>query len=540
MKTRKRMAVIVGFAFFTAMVAGHFSSALAENSGGGGILNLAENADFRTLDPAGAGDGMTIRGVQFLYTRLVRYTGENDNEIIPALAESWSWSKDGKSITFKLRQGLTFSDGSPLSADDVVFTFTRLLDPKTKAPYQGAFKVIQGAQNFIDGKETKVDGIQAVDPQTIRFDLEKPVPYFLDQIALPCAGIVSQKAVAKYGDKFGENPVGAGPFVMEHWTRGQELVLVKNPHYYLKGLPKLDSVVIKLGISDNLQMMMFQKGELDMVGPISAPDYLKVQDDPKLKACYYSTPGPKLYYLGMNVEIPPFDNKLVRQAFNFGVDKDKLVQLENGRAQVMGGAIPPWVSGYDAKLSPYPYDPKKAKELLAQAGFPNGFEVDMLVPEYRDIPQIAASVQIDLAKIGVKLNLRQQAYPVFRQTVKQKGKVAFFALQWGTDFPDPENVLSLLFNGAYAGQQNFTWFNDTEINKLLDNADVELDPAKRMALYQQADKKIHEDAPWVFLFYAKADAVKSPLLVPPADAFGRIPVQVTEYNHYDAVAKRPQ
>jgi oligopeptide transport system substrate-binding protein len=511
----------------------------ASSAPSGGTLFLAENSDIRSLDPSQAGDGVTMRAAQFLFSRLLRYTGKLNNELTASLAESWKWSPDGKSVTFKLRKGLVFNDGSPLTAEDIAFTFTRLLDPKTKSPYQGTYIMIKGAKDFVDGKASHVSGIVMVDPENIRFDLEKPAPYFLNLTVLPTAGIVSRKAVEKYGNTFGEHPVGAGPFMLEKWTKGQEMVFVRNKNYYLRGLPKVDAVNVKLGVADNLQVMMFQRGELDMIGPISSADYLKVENDPKLKSGYYSHVGPKLYYIGMNVEMPPFDKKLVRQALNYGVDKQKLLKLENGRAEVMKGVTPPWVPGFDASIQSYPYDMEKAKQLLAQAGFANGFEIDMLVPDYRDIPQIAASVQADLSKIGVKLNLRQQSYPVFRQTVKERGKAAIFALQWSTDFPDPQNVLSTVLKGSMAGQQNFTWYNNPTVNSLLDQADGMMDPKKRIDLYQQADRIVHDDAPWIFCFYLKADALKSSQLRDTPDSYGRVPAEVTEYDHFDAVAKVP-
>ena len=502
-------------------------------------LNLAVGSDFKTLDAALAGDGQTIEAVNLIYAGLLRYTGTVNSDVTGALAESWKWSDDGKSITFKLRKGLTFSDGTPLTADDVAFTFTRLLDPKTKAPYQGSFTNIKGASDFIKGNAKTVAGIVVIDPQTIRFDLDKPAPYFLNQVALPTAGIVSRQAVEKYGDTFGEHPLGAGPFALSKWDRGKDLILQKNTHYYLQGLPKLDKVDFKLGVAENLQMMMFQKGELDLVAPISSADYAMVQNDPQLKKDYFSVTGPRLFYVGMNVDVPPFNNKLVRQALNYAVNKEKLIQLENGRGVVMQGVIPPWLPGYDKNLQPYPYDPEKAKKLLAEAGYPQGFETDLLVPDYFDQPNIAIAIQSDLANVGVKVNIRQQSYPIFRQTVKEKGKVSMFLLQWATDFPDPENVLSMLFNGSHAGQQNFTWYNNPTVNSLLDEADGTMDKTKRMGLYQQAEDIIHDDAPWIFEFYGVADAVKSPKLQPANDSFGRIPWEPNEFNHFDGVSKLP-
>jgi ABC-type transport system substrate-binding protein len=539
MKSRKRIVcTLVSLVFVTVlMVVGTKEGVRAQGATSGGTLFLAENSDIRSLDASQAGDGVTMRAVQFLYSRLLRYTGKLNNELIGALAESWKWTPDGKSVTFKLRKNLLFSDGSPLTSEDVAFTFTRLLNPKVKSPYQGTYTIIKGAKDFIAGKADTVAGIEVVDSETVRFDLEKPAPYFLNLIALPTAGIVSRKAVEKYGDKFTENPVGAGPWALERWTRGQELVLIRNKSYYLAGLPKMERVDVKLGIADNLQVMMFQRGELDMIGPISSADYLKVESDPKLKSCYYSHVGPKLYYIGLNVEMTPFTNKVVRQALNYGVDKEKLVKLENGRAEIMKGVTPPWVPGFDPSIQPYPYDQEKARQLLAQAGYPNGFELDMLVPDYRDLPQIAASVQADLSRIGVKLNIRQQSYPVFRQTIKQQGKAAIFPLQWSTDFPDAENVLSTVLKGSMSGQQNFTWYNNPKVNALLDQADGTMDPQKRSDLYQQADKIVHEEAPWIFGFYLKADALKSPQLKDTPDGFGRVPADVTEYDHFDAVAK---
>ncbi len=545
MKAQKLLSVIFGILLvgtaFTLAGCGFGTVSKSQSSGsqsGTSTLNLAVASDFKTLDAAQAGDGQTIQAVQLLYTRLLRYTGSFNSDPTGALAESWKWSDDGKSITFVLRKGLTFSDGTPLTTDDVAFTFTRLLDPKTKAPYQGAFTNIKGAKDFIAGRAKTVAGIVVIDPQTIRFDLEKPAPYFLKQIALPTAGIVSRQAVEKYGDTYGEHPLGSGPFVLDKWNRGQELVLKKNTQYYLKGLPKLNEVDFKLGVAENLQMMMFQKGELDLVAPISSADYAKVQNDPQLKNDYFSVTGPRLFYIGMNVEVHPFDNKLVRQALNYAVNKEKLVQLENGRGVVMQGVIPPWLPGYDKDVQPYPYDPGKAKKLLTEAGYPQGFEIDMFVPDYFDQPKIAAAVQSDLANIGVKVNIKQQSYPVFRQTVKEKGKVPMFALQWATDFPDPQNVLSMLFHGSRAGQQNFTWYNNPTVNNLLDEADGTMDKNKRMELYRQAENIIHDDAPWIFGFYGVADAVKSPKLQPAAD-FGRIPLEPNLYDHFDGVSKLP-
>lgn len=527
------LAMVIVSAFIMVAVSGKAWSAEVST------LYLAENSDIRSLDPSQAGDGVTMRAVQFLFNRLLRLGGKLNNETTPALAESWKWSPDGKSVTFKLRKNLLFCDGSPLTADDVAFTFTRLLDPKTKCPYQGTYTVIKGARDFIDGKATSVSGIVVVDPENIRFDLNNPTPYFLYQVLLPTAGIVSRKAVEKFGDTFGQNPVGSGPFMLEKWTRGQQLLLTRNKNYYLAGLPKIDRVDVKLGIADNLQVMMLQRGELDMVGPISSADFLKVEADPKLKSGYYSHVGPRMYYIGMNVEMAPFNNKLVRQAMNYGVDKQKLVRLQNGRGEIMKGVVPPWVPGFDDSIQPYPYDAAKAKDLLTQAGYPNGFEIDMLVPDYRDLPQIAASVQADLLKIGVKLNLRQQAYAVFRQSVRERGKVAIFPLQWSTDFPDPQNVISTILKGSMAGQQNFTFYNNPAVDKLLDQADATIDPKRRTELYQQADKIVHEDAPWIFGFYLKADALKSAKLKETSDSYGRVPAEVTEYDHFDAVTKTP-
>ncbi|MHB1407076.1 MAG: ABC transporter substrate-binding protein [Desulfitobacteriaceae bacterium] len=544
MKAQKLLSIIFGILLvgtaFTLAGCGSGTVSKSQSSGsqsGTSTLNLAVASDFKTMDAAQAGDGQTIEATQLLYTELLRLSGSFGSALIGGLAESWKWSDDGKSISFTLHKDLTFSDGTPLTTDDVAFTFTRLLDPKTKAPYQGSFTSIKGAKDFIAGKATTVTGIVVIDPQTIRFDLEKPAPYFLNLVALPSTGIVSRKAVEKYGDTFGEHPLGSGPFVLDKWNHGQELVLKKNTQYYLKGLPKIDGVDFKLGVAANLQMMMLQKGELDLVEPISSADYATVQNDPQLKKDYFSVTGPRLFYLGMNVEVAPFNNKLVRQALNYAVNKEKLVQLENGRGVVMQGVIPPWIPGYDKDVQPYPYDPEKAKQLLTQAGYPQGFEMDLLVPDYFDQPKIAAAVQSDLAKIGVKINIRQQSYPIFRQTVKEKGKVPMFVLQWATDFPDSQNVLSMLFHGSRAGQQNFTWYNNPTVNRLLDEADGTMDKNKRIDLYRQAEKIIHDDAPWIFEFYGVADGVKSPKLKPAADGF--IPWGPNYYDHFEGFSKLP-
>lgn len=499
----------------------------------GGTLTLAIANDFKSLDPALAGDGQTIMLAQLLFRNLLGYTGPNKNELTGLLAESWKWAPDGKGVTIVLREGLKFSDGSPLTADDVAYTVTRLLDPKTKAPYQGSFTVIEGAKDFIDGKAKQVAGIVVKDPRTIEFRLEHPAPYFLNVLALPSANVVSRKDVEANGAPSVEHFVGSGPFVAKEWKSGQLLRAERNPNYYRKGLPYLDEVVFKIGVALETQALMVQKGEVDVMWPVPASLFAKIESDPTLKQAYTSAPGPRIFYVGMNVEMPPFDDKRVRQAFNYAVDKKRIVQLMNGRGSVMGGVIPPWVPGYSESIAPYPYDPERAKAMLAEAGHGGGLTIDMLVPVFLDQPKIAAQVQSDLAKVGVKVNIRQESYPVFLQTTRQRKRVQMFALQWGTDFPDASNVM-LLFKGENAGKQNRTWFNHPQVNKLIAEGDSTLDPQRRASLYLEAQKIIREEAPWIFEFYGNSDALRSPQLKADIPLFFGIPM---EYRNFDEVWK---
>jgi ABC-type transport system substrate-binding protein len=228
-------------------------------------------------------------------------------------------------------------------------------------------------------------------------------------------------------------------------------------------------------------------------------------------------PGPRIYYAGMNVNLPPFNQKLVRQALNYAVDKDRILQIINGRGIKMGSTLPPWMPGHDEKIKPYAYDVNKAKELLKKAGLEKGFSADLLVPDYAYQPQVAAQVQADLAKVGVTVNYQVQPLATVRTQLRTPNKVPFFLLQWGTDFPDPSNVISTLFNGASG--LNFAYFKNPKVDELIAKADVEKDAKKRLALYNQADKIIVEEAPWIFLFYGISDGLKSAKVFPNDPSF---------------------
>ena len=324
--------------------------------------------------------------IKSLFDGLMDYA-PGTTELIPDLAESYELSEDGQTYTFKLRDGVTFHNGRVLTADDVKWSIERVVRPETQSPGQGFFGMIAGFDEVAAGDAQELSGIEVLDPQTIRFTLSRPDATFLHVLALNFAFAVPQEAVEEFGPDFGNNPVGTGAYRMTDWTLGQHVVFERNPDYYREGLPKLDQITFEVGQEPLVALLRLQRGEVDMLGdPIPPAKFLEVMDDPEWSDDVVE--GGQLHtgYVTMNVNVPPFDNKLVRQAVNHAINKERIIRIVNGRAVPANQPLPPAMPGYAADYEGYAYDPDKAKALLAEAGFADGFDTVLLRHEHRPEP----------------------------------------------------------------------------------------------------------------------------------------------------------
>ncbi len=445
----------------------------------GGSLIIAYKDDLATLDPAIGYDWTNWPAIKMVFDGLLDY--DSGTTLKPRIAEAMpTVSEDGTVYTFKLRKGVKFSNGRELTADDVVYTITRVLDPKTGSPGAGFFVGIKGAQDFIDGKATSVEGIKALDANTVEFTLSAPDVTFLNKMAINFSFIVPKEEVEKAGENFGHAPIGTGPFTLKEWKSGESLTFVRNPNYFFEGLPYLDSITIQVGVAPDVALLRLEKGEIQMMG------------DP-----------------------PP------------GADWARITF--NGRATVANQILPPLMPGYDSAYTGYNYDPDKAKALLSEAGFPNGFETSIECISVDPQPKLCESFQQDLAKVGIKLTINNLAAPnVIDDAGNGKTPLVWSGgLAWTQDYPDPDDFYAPILgcDSNIAGGWNWSRY----CNKDLHAKSVELlsmtDRNARLEAYKPLFKSLMDDAVWVPVINGEYDVAHAenlhgqPTLIHPEHLF---------------------
>jgi oligopeptide transport system substrate-binding protein len=466
---------------------------------GGTFRRMLDNTPA-TLDPTVVTDIYGGAVVRQLFDGLVQFDAHL--KLIPALAEFWEASQDGHTWTFTLRRGVTFHHGREVTARDVVYSFTRLLALKRPVTATELFRRIQGATEFMQGETTYVQGLTAVDRYTLQIVLEEPLAPFLAALGLANAAVVPQEEVEKQGDRFGLAPVGTGPFKFVRWEPNQEIVLEANDQYY-EGRPFLDTVIFKIRVGSRVTEMFaeFLQGNLEGTSiPIEKLD--RVDVDPQYRKYQrVRKPTLSLLYFGFNTQVKPFDDRRVRQAFNYAVNKEAIVrEITQMGSLPATGALPPGMPGHDPDLQGYAYDPAKAKRLLAEAGYPDGagFPVVPLcsvMTENYIIKAELVAYQRYLAELGVKVDIHSAPdWPTYRAMLEQ-GKCTMFRLGWHADIPDPDNMLSPLLHST--GSFNLTFYRNPLVDRLLEQARKKLSYAQRIALYREVERLVLDDAPWM-------------------------------------------
>jgi oligopeptide transport system substrate-binding protein len=475
---------------------------------GAQVLHLAGLDDIPTLDPAAGYDVDSWMFEQMIFDTLIRYSDSGVN-LVPDIAASWTASPDSTVFTFHLRRDVRFSNGRAVASADFKYAIERVLNPKTRSKGMEYYRGITGAADFTAGRAHSIAGIETPDPWTIVFRLSAPDPIFPHKLAMPFAAAVPREVVARYGEDFSRHVVGSGPFMLRQWIGGQRIVLVRNPDYFVKGVPRLDGVVEAIGVNEDLQWFRFETGAIDLsaIPPAVFPYVIKT---PRLKALTMRIVTMTTRYLGMNCQMPPFTDVRVRRAMNYAIDKRKLVAVINGRGIPANGVLPPSLPGYDPDLRGYPYDPARARALLEQAGYPHGFTATVWLPADQTMMILAQSVQQDLALVGVQLKLKPVGFAPLLDAIRQPRTVPLFFSGWEADFPDPANFLDVLLSRAQWSANNDSWFYDPRFDALLAKAKPLADPARRFALYRQAQRIAVADAPWVFLYFPVTWQIRQP------------------------------
>jgi peptide/nickel transport system substrate-binding protein/oligopeptide transport system substrate-binding protein len=467
----------------------------------GGEMIVAYKDDLATLDPAIGYDWTNWPAIKMVFDGLLDY--DSGTTLQPRIAESMPQiSADGLTYTFKLRKGVKFQNGRELVADDVVYSITRVLDPKTASPGAGFFLGIKGAQELVDGKATSVEGIKAIDPNTVEFTLTAPDVTFLNKMAINFSYIVPKEEVEKAGENFGHTPIGTGPYKLTSWTAGQQLVFERNSDYFFEGRPFIDKITIKVGIEPDVALLQLEKGDIQLMGdPPPGADWTRITGDPAWKDRIEVEQTVNTTYIAINVNEKPFDNVKVRQALNYAIDKNRIVQLLNGRATVANQILPPLMPGYDKSYTGYEYNPDKAKELLKEANLADGFETSIECISVDPQPKLCESFQQDLAKVGIKLTINTLAAPnVIDDAGNGKTPLVWSGgMAWTQDYPDPDDFYTPILGCGSNVPGGWNWSRycnqdvDTKATQLLALTDRDA----RMKGYGELFKALMDDAVWV-------------------------------------------
>lgn len=466
----------------------------------GGVYRRPLGHDPATLDPARVSDIYSRSVTQQIFDGLVQF--DQTLAIAPALAQFWKASRDGLTWTFTLRRGVKFHHGREVTADDVVYSFTRILDPKTKSGAADLFTSIKGAQEFREGRAKHVSGLAALDRHTVQVVLtEAPVP-FVSVLAVGHAKIVPKDVVEREGEAFGTNPIGTGPFKFVRWERGKEIALAANSDYF-EGLPKLSRIVYRIfpGNQWDAAYEEFQRGNLEDT-PLPTQDYRRIVAGGN--HIYVKRPMLSIRFYGLNTRMRPLDDRRVRQALIYAIDRDALIQeVYLGRYTLARGIVPPGTQGFNPNLKGYRHDPQRARELLAQAGYPGGQglpPIPIWSSVKRDeIVQEQEQIKKYLGVVGIQTEIHYLTdWPSFFQKVLD-GQLPMFILAWFADVPDPDNFLFKLFYSR--SLRNFFRYVNPVVDRLLVQARSSGDLQRRVDFYRKAEELILDDAPLIPIYH---------------------------------------
>jgi peptide/nickel transport system substrate-binding protein len=446
-----------------------------------GTFRLAIAEDALTLDPIASSDNASIWTELLIFDQLV-LPSKDGTKLEPGLAQSWTISPDGLEYVFTLRDA-KFANGDPVTPEDVVFSLQRAAGEKSD--WARFFK--------------PVTSYEIVDSKTVRMKLDKPFTPMVNNLAMFSASILPKKAVEAQGDAFFQQPFGSGPFTVKAWNHGEKITLSKNPHYWQSGKPAVDEAVIEIVNDDNARVLKLKAGEVDaIIGvPFNQVSQLKADSAVKVNVAQVF----RIELVQLNTKKKPFDDQRVRQALNYAVDKDAIIHgVLRGNGTPAVSSLPV-MAYHNTDLKPYPVDREKAKSLLADAGYPNGFKATLLVPSgnvtYR---QVATALQSDLQKIGVQVEL--QSIEGSSQYSTTKAGNYEMSLSYATsDTIDPDQLIGFTAINPERANAFHTEWKDDRVNELYETERRTLDGPERAAQFKEMEARVHDGAPFIFLYH---------------------------------------
>jgi glutathione transport system substrate-binding protein len=462
-----------------------------------------------SLEIHDANDTLTQAILKNVYQGL--YGFDKDMKLRPLLAESYTVSKDGLVYTFNLRKGVRFHDGTDFKADSVKATYDRVTNPENKFRRYSLF--------------SNIASTEVVSDYVVKITLKQPFSAFVNVMAHPSSGIISAAAIKSLGKELARKPVGTGPFMFSDWKETDYVKLVKNPNYWQKGLPKVDSLTFKPVPDNNTRTAVMQTGEVHMTSNVAYEQVDVLKGNPKIDVQIV----PSIYarYVAMNQTKKPFDNPKVREALNYAINKQALAKVAyNGYAEPLSAVVPPGVE-YSVKTGPWPYDVAKAKQLLKEAGYPNGFETELWsIYNNTTATKVIQFLQQQLAQVGVKAQIRSleagqrvQLVEAVQKPEESTSKMVYAG--WSASTGEADWALRpLLGSGAWPPRGvNYGYYKSEVVDKALADALASNDKAKKAEYYKTAQEQVWADRPWLFLFseklvYARAKGLTGAYVMP--------------------------
>jgi oligopeptide transport system substrate-binding protein len=466
-----------------------------------------DSSNPRDYDPA---TSTSVSGLSRVFSGLVSL--DSQLQVRPDLAERWSISADGTVYTFSLNKNARFQDRKPVTAQDVIYSWERAVDPKMESPSATTYLGdIVGVAEMHAGQAEHISGLKALDEQTLQVTIDAPKPYFLLKITYPVAFVV-EKANVESGPEWYRKPIGSGPFRLVDWQPLDHQLYVRNPDFYLPA-PGINYILVRQGGGG---LMFYEQDKSDLAG-VGTYNIDRVQDATSpLHTQLRSGVSLCTSYVSFDVQQPPFDDPKVRQAFSMAFDRQQYISTVLNDASLPAvGVLPPGMPGFNAGLKGLPYDPEQARKLLAEskyggaAGLPPITYTQGSSGSYVGDPA-AALIQMWEQTLGVKIAVEGIDWNVYQDRIYAGHHGQIFDSGWCADYPDPENFLDLNFHTG--SQANAGHYSNPQVDALLEQARVERDVQKRLGLYQQAEQQIVDDAPALFLVHGLTNLLVKPYL----------------------------
>jgi ABC-type transport system substrate-binding protein len=493
----------------------------------GGTMQVAFQSDPTTFDPAVCYDATCWDNMQMMFDRLYDYQGATTTLQPEAAASMPAISGGGKVYTIDIRPGMTFANGKAVTAADFVYSFSRICDPATKSPVVSFWNVVAGCQAYAKNPSGSVSGIKALGTDKLQIALTQPDTAFTYVLAMPHASVIP----AGTGAQQAQHPLGSGPFEFVSFTAGQSIKLKANPNYWDKGLPYVSAVNETLGVSPEVQLLELEKGQINLMGdPLPNSDYLSVVNNKSLASNdqIHKRQSLSTYFLTLNTKVKPFNNPLVREAVSYAIDRNFLLKLVNGQGTPATGFIPPGVTGYTKDNLVNPLNVAKAKQLLAQAGYPHGFSTTLYSWNTQPWTNLDPAIQQQLAAVGITVKVQPIQQSAFFALAGTPGKAPMTLTFWIADYPDASDFFQALTSCAAAipGGQNYAFYCNNKVDASV-NAGL-ANPSQAAADYTAADKALLADNPVIPLYFGTTTSVSGAAV----GGFFANPIWDWEMAHY--------